>query len=315
MQLASQVLPMPAAVRVALPSYAFLSWNGLFTSPPQLGSLIAGIAVSLAWAATATALAYLIFMRRDFTAPANDGSIRRGITLGIAPLLAVWALSAAVVAGVTGATGSGIDAGKLQQSLATSFGHLYVVQSRSCTTCTFTAAQLRTTASCTKGSGLVAQEGPGNDWRCYVNWHIPGVNDAAGQAVYQLDVSPNGRYVADGDGPNRSERLLRAARPVRGRTEPAMAVRRPCRSAHSHIEGIGMQVTRQRRKVPSVRLGLPKWAGRRLHMPSPWPPLSSSSAGEWPPTPRRWASATTRSARSTQRTPDLRRPDPQANRR
>src|SRR5579862_1255793 len=76
MQLASQVLPMPAAVRVALPSFAFLSWNGLFTSPPQLGSLIAGIAVSLVWAVTATALAYLVFIRRDFTAAANDGSVR-----------------------------------------------------------------------------------------------------------------------------------------------------------------------------------------------------------------------------------------------
>src|SRR5215469_16780655 len=79
MQLASQVLPMPAAVRVALPSFAFLSWNGLFTSPPQLGSLIAGIAVSLAWAVTATALAYVLFMRRDFTLP-HDGSARRAIT-------------------------------------------------------------------------------------------------------------------------------------------------------------------------------------------------------------------------------------------
>ena len=202
MQLASQVLPMPAAVRVALPSFAFLSWNGLFTSPPQLGSLIAGIAVSLAWAATATALAYVIFMRRDFTSPANDGSVRRAITLGILPLLAVWVLSAGVVAAATGATGSGIDAGKLQRSLATSFGHLYVVQSQEVYHLSVTAAQLRTTASCTKGQGLVSQDGPGNDWRCSVYWHLPGVNNATGQAVYQLDVSPNGRYVADGDGPN-----------------------------------------------------------------------------------------------------------------
>ena len=39
MQLASQMLPMPVAVRLALPSFAFISWNGLFTSPPQLGPL------------------------------------------------------------------------------------------------------------------------------------------------------------------------------------------------------------------------------------------------------------------------------------
>jgi ABC-2 type transport system permease protein len=202
MQLASQVLPMPVAVRLALPSFAFLSWNGLFTSPPMLGPLLTGIAVSLAWAVTATALAYVLFMRRDFTSLANDGSMRRAITFGILPLLGVWVLSAGVVAAATGATGSGIDAAKLQRSLATSFAHLYRVQSLEVSHLNVTEAQLRTTASCTKGAGLVAQQGPGNDWRCYVYWHLPGVNDATGQAIYQLDVNANGRYVADGDGPN-----------------------------------------------------------------------------------------------------------------
>jgi ABC-2 type transport system permease protein len=202
MQLVSQVLPMPAAVRLAFPSFAFLSWSGLFTSPAQLGPLLTGIAVSLAWAITATALAYVLFMRRDFTSLANDGSMRRAITFGILPLLGVWVLSAGVVAAATGATGSGIDASKLQRSVATSFAHLYRVQSQEVNHLNVTEAQLRTTASCTKGSGLVAQDGPGNDWRCYVYWHLPGVNDATGQAIYQLDVNANGRYVADGDGPN-----------------------------------------------------------------------------------------------------------------
>ena len=133
---------------------------------------------------------------------AHDGSVRRAVTFGIAPLLAVWVLSAALVAAATGATGSGIDQAKLQGSLATSFAHLYRVQGQEVNHLNVTEAQLRVTASCTKGSGLVADEGPGNDWRCYVNWHLPGVNDAVGQAVYQLDVSANGRYVADGDGPN-----------------------------------------------------------------------------------------------------------------
>jgi ABC-2 type transport system permease protein len=202
MQLASQVLPMPVPVRLALPSFAFLSWNGVFTSPPMLGPMLTGIAVSLAWAVTATALAYVLFMRRDFTSLPNDGSMRRAITFGILPLLGVWVLSAGVVAAATGATGSGIDAGKLQRSLATSFAHLYRLQSQEVNHVNVTEAQLRTTASCTKGSDLVAQDGPGNDWRCYVYWHLPGVNDATGQAIYQLDVNANGRYVADGDGPN-----------------------------------------------------------------------------------------------------------------
>jgi len=202
MQMASQVLPMPAAVRLALPSFAFLSWNGLFTSPPMLGPLLTGIAVSLVWAVAATALVYVLFMRRDFTSVASDGSVRRAIIFGILPLLGVWALSAGVVAAATGATGSGIDASKLQQSLATSFGHLYRLQGQELYHMNVTEAQLRATASCTKGGGLVAQDGPGNDWRCSVYWHLPGVNNATGAAVYQLDVNANGRYVADGDGPN-----------------------------------------------------------------------------------------------------------------
>jgi ABC-2 type transport system permease protein len=201
MQLASQVLPMPVAVRLALPSFAFLSWNGLFTSPPMLGPLLTGIAVSLAWAVTATALAYVLFRRRDFTNLANDGSIRRAITFGILPLLGVWALSAGVVAAATGATGSGIDAGKLQQSLATSFAHIYPVQAAEVSHLHVAAAQLGARSSCVKGGGLEAQEGPGNDWRCTVTWHLPGAGDATGQAIYQLDVNANGRYVADGDGP------------------------------------------------------------------------------------------------------------------
>ncbi len=159
MQLASQVLPMPVAVRLALPSFAFLSWNGLFTSPPMLGPVLTGIVVSLAWAVTATALAYVLFMRRDFTNLANDGSMRRAITFGILPLLGVWVLSAGVVAAATGATGSGIDAGKLQRSLATSFAHLYRLQGKE-------LYHMNVTEGAAAGHGVVHQGGrPGRPGR------------------------------------------------------------------------------------------------------------------------------------------------------
>jgi ABC-2 type transport system permease protein len=196
----AQSLPMPVAIRLALPGYVFLSWNGLFTSPQQLGPLLIGIAASLAWAVTATVLAYLLFMRRDFTSLAHDGSGRRVITWGILPMAGLIAATAGIVALATGATGSGIEQGKVQQSLATEFAHLYRLQSSELSHVAVTEAQLHVTASCTKGDGMVAPEGPGNDWRCYVYWHLPGVN-ATGNAIYQLDVNPNGRYVADGDGP------------------------------------------------------------------------------------------------------------------
>jgi ABC-2 type transport system permease protein len=197
----AQALPMPVAVRLALPSYAFISWNGLFTSPAQLGPLLTGIAVSLAWAVTATMLAYLLFMRRDFANLANDGSGRRAITFGVLPLAGLLAVTAGVVAAATGATGSGIELDKVQQSLATAFAHLYRLQSSQLNHMNVTEAQLRVTAACDKGAGMVTPQGPGNDWRCVVTWHLPGVNDATGSAIYQLNVNPNGRYVADGDGP------------------------------------------------------------------------------------------------------------------
>ena len=63
-----------------------------------------------------------------------------------------------------------------------------------------TEAGLRTTAACTKSDGRAAQEGAGNDWRCVVTWHLPGVA-VPGTAIYQLDIGSDGRFVADGDGP------------------------------------------------------------------------------------------------------------------
>ncbi|MGH6657299.1 MAG: ABC transporter permease [Actinocrinis sp.] len=199
MQLA-QMLPLPVVVRLALPGYAFISWNGLFADPQQLSPLLIGVGVSLAWAALATALAYLLFQRRDFTNLTDDGTGRRALTVGVLPLAGLLAVTIAILAASTGATGSGIDQGKVQRSVATAFAHLYRLQERQLHRPPVTEAQLRTSASCQKSDGLAAQQGPGNDWRCTVSWHIPGVA-ITGQAVYQLDVTANGRYIADGDGP------------------------------------------------------------------------------------------------------------------
>jgi ABC-2 type transport system permease protein len=116
------------------------------------------------------------------------------------PLGALVAATVAVVAAATPASGSGIDRPKLQSSLATAYAHLYRLQSRELHRPDVTEQQLRTSATCDKGGTLVEDLGPGNDWRCVVSWHIPGAR-VTGSAIYQLDVTADGRYVADGDGP------------------------------------------------------------------------------------------------------------------
>lgn len=196
----AQLLPLPVDVRVALPSYAFIAWRGLFTDPAQIGPLVAGVAVSLAWAVAASALAYALFMRRDFTDLAYDGSGRRVLVRAVLPLAALVTGSIGVLAVSTSTSGSGIGEAKLDRSLATAFSHLYRMQTTELHRPAVTEAQLRTGASCDRGGSRVEDVGAGNDWRCVVTWRLPGAT-ATGSAVYQLDVTPDGRYVADGDGP------------------------------------------------------------------------------------------------------------------
>jgi ABC-2 type transport system permease protein len=187
-------------VRLALPGYAFLSWNGLFTDPSQAGPLLVGVGVALLWAVAATALAYRLFLRRDFTDLNRDSSARRAIVAGALPLAGLLVATWAVLAVSTTTPGDGVDQAKVQRSVATAFAHLYRLQTGQLHRPAVTEAQLGAVAACTKGGGLRVAQGPGNDWRCVVTWHLPGIA-AEGNAIYQLDIHPDGRYVADGDGP------------------------------------------------------------------------------------------------------------------
>ncbi|MFL6022044.1 MAG: ABC transporter permease [Marmoricola sp.] len=194
------LLPVPVPVRLALPSNTFLAWRGLFTEPAGLGPLLIGIAVSLLWATAGTALAYLLFLRRDFTDLSNDGAARRTLLAAALPVTALLTLTALGLAVATPATRTGIEKRALDHSLATEFAHLYVLQTHLLHRPAVTEAQLGARADCDKGGSRVADEGPGNDWRCVVTWQLPG-STAQGAATYQLDVAAEGRYVADGDGP------------------------------------------------------------------------------------------------------------------
>lgn len=86
--------------------------------------------------------------------------------------------------------------------------------------------QLRTTATCNKGGNRVvdaddgvANEGPGNDWRCVVTWHLPGT-EATGNAIYQLHITPDGRYIADGDGPKQVNGYFQVRTPTGDEPNP-----------------------------------------------------------------------------------------------
>ncbi|WP_236654743.1 ABC transporter permease [Streptacidiphilus anmyonensis] len=199
MQLA-QMLPLPVALRLALPGYAFVSWNGLFADPAQLDELLVALAVSLAWIVVATAVAYRLFVRRDFTNATDDGTGRRMSLRAVLPLVALFALTFGGIAAATPSTGSGITQAKVQQSVATAFAHLYRLQTAELNRPAVTEAQLQVTATCDRSDGQVDPVGAGNDWRCVVTWHLPGTT-APGNAVYQLNIASNGRIEADGDGP------------------------------------------------------------------------------------------------------------------
>ena len=194
------LLPVPVAVRLALPSNAFLAWRGLFTDPAQPGPLLVGILVSLVWAATATALAHVLFVRRDFTGLAHDGAGRRALATAALPLTVLVAITVLVVATIMPGGRTGIDRQKLEASLSTAFAHLYRMQTEELHRPAVTEAELHARADCDRGGPRVVDRGPGNDWRCVVTWRLPG-SSAEGNATYQLDVTAEGRYVADGDGP------------------------------------------------------------------------------------------------------------------
>ena len=196
-----QVLPLPVAVRMALPGQALIAWRGLFTTPQETGPLLVGVLVALGWAAAATLAAVAVLVRRDLAELAPDGSVRR-LAVAATPLLVpvlATVLAVGVLAPATART-SGIDRPEVEASLATTFAGLYRLQAHDLRRPDVTEQQLAARASCDRGGPRVADAGPGHDWRCVVTWHLPGT-DAVGQAVYQLDLTADGRYVADGDGP------------------------------------------------------------------------------------------------------------------
>lgn len=108
------------------------------------------------------------------------------------PRIAVAVALACVLATASGCGRNGVTRGTLEDSLATTFAHLYVLQQQELGHPPVTVRDLQAMASCRRDAG--------KSWRCVVSWRVAGISTPAA-AVYRVDASPDGKYVADGDGP------------------------------------------------------------------------------------------------------------------
>ncbi len=185
-------------------------------------------------AGVATSVAYRLFLRRDVTDLADDGSGARLVVAGLLPLALLGVVSALVLGlakpGTGTGTGSGIDGPEHEGSLATTYAHLYRLQAAELGRPPVTEEQLQDQRGLRQGRLLVEDEGAGNDWRCVVSWHLPGAR-AVGSAVYQLDVAPTAATCRRRRPPG-GQRLLPPPGPLRTHPQPPLAVRRPRRPPH-----------------------------------------------------------------------------------
>ena len=129
----AQILPLPVAVRLALPGYAFISWNGLFTEPGKLGPAADRRRGQPGVGRRRDRAGLLALPAARLHQPANDGAGRRVVAVGILPLAGLLVATIGILAVSTPTRQLGDNAGQAPASLATAFGHLYRLQKTSCT--------------------------------------------------------------------------------------------------------------------------------------------------------------------------------------
>ena len=162
-------------------------------------------------------------------------------------------------------------------SLATAYAHLYRLQTAELHRPAVTEAQLRTTRDLRQGRP------PGRRRRSRQRLALRRVLAPPGHQP------PSARRSTSSTSPRRplrrrrrraagGQRLLHRAHPDRGRTQPPLAVRRPLSTCSPHLEGLGhMQVTRQRRTAGQLAPA-PPLTGRRVASSPPAPSPSPSPA-------------------------------------
>ena len=110
------------------------------------------------------------------------------------------AASAAAAALLSGCGSTQITPSRLEQSIAPTFGRLYLQQQAELGNPRPTLAAIHAGAQCQKGTPAQTQQGAGDDWVCYVTYLAAGAGTTV-TATYNVSMQTDGCYAADGDGP------------------------------------------------------------------------------------------------------------------
>jgi len=117
----------------------------------------------------------------------------------VRPALAAGAIAALTALTVSGCGSDGLSAPRLQDSISSTFAHLYVLQQAEQGNPQPSLRSLHSHASCQRGTPGTAQDGPGT-WLCLITYYVAGPAYPV-VAKYKVDVQTDGCYAADGDGP------------------------------------------------------------------------------------------------------------------
>jgi ABC-2 type transport system permease protein len=173
---------------------AFNDWHGVVTSPRFDAPLLIAGAVSLLWIGACLWGAWLILRKRDFAGPPVA---HRAGWLGPARTVAA-AVGVVALLGLAGGLGpTAVTRVRLQDSLATAFERLTVLQQHELGRSVPDGARLEALTRCYRHT--VRSVGPGDDWSCMITLLHPSVTGsplATTSVTYDTSVKSEGCYKA-----------------------------------------------------------------------------------------------------------------------
>jgi ABC-2 type transport system permease protein len=181
-------------MHVLLITTAFNDWHGVVTSPRFDAPLLIAVAVSLMWIGACLWGTWLILRRRDFAGPPVA---RRAGWLGPARTVAA-AVAVVALLGLAGGLGpAAVTRVRLQDSLATAFERLTVLQQHELGRSVPNGARLEALTRCYRHAARSV--GPGDDWSCTITLLHPSVTGsplATTSVTYDTSVKSEGCYKA-----------------------------------------------------------------------------------------------------------------------